>query len=258
MDLVGRENVPIPDVSRLIRTDAAFTAEVLRLANSAMFGLRYEVVSILHAISVLGMDRLKALVLTVGMRDFLSGASQMELMKRCWRHNLASALSSEWLADYCRVDKSVAYTAGLLHDLGRLALMMMNPAQYHELIRMVEETGQDIAECEKLAFGIDTCEAGVWVAQDWSLPAALREVICCHHQIPPAAACELSLVAPLGCRVADSLGFTVMGPLPEDNHNWVRESLPADLWEKVETRLPELYEMVPFKINLFECEFLNR
>jgi len=257
MDLVSREDCSIADVSRLIRTDASFTAEVMRLANSAMFGFRHEVVSILHAISVLGMDRLKGLVLTVGMRDFLAGARHMEMIRRCWRHNLACALTCEWLAQAWWLDKSVAYTAGLLHDLGRLALMMLHPTEYQNLAAMAQQTDMALAECEKRTFGIDSCEAGMWLAEDWRLPPALTDVICYHGKTIPNPDLGLPSLMSLSCLSADSMGFPVIGQAPPWDLEILRIAIPEHLRERVEPRVVELPSVVPFKINVFECEFLH-
>jgi hypothetical protein len=231
---------------------------VLRLANSALFGRRYEVTSILHAISVLGIDRLKALVLTVGMRDFLAGRRQAALIKKCWRHNLGCAIAAEWLANFVWVDKSQAYTAGLLHDLGRLALMMVHPDRYGELVTLAEASGRELGELERIAFGTTAREAGAWVAAEWNLPQQMRSVVCTHGVLlSPCVELDCSGVAALACRLADWTGFSVIAPAPEWDPDSVRACAPPELWSKIEPRTNELLETIPFRINAFECEFLN-
>ncbi|MBM3813097.1 MAG: HDOD domain-containing protein [Acidimicrobiia bacterium] len=256
MEQVSKEDCSIAEVSKLIRTDAAFAAEVLKLANSAMFGLRYEVVSILHAISVLGMDRLKALVLTVGLRDLLAGARQMELVHRCWRHNLSTALTAEFLAEFCWLDKAVAYTAGLLHEIGRLALIMLHREKYQELVHLTESSGRELRECERTAFGIDSQQAGAWIAEDWGLPKELREVAACRDQPRSGGQMTLGRLIWLSCRISNEVGFVAIG---KAGTHWdpsaLQQFVPADLWPKMEPRMGELMEMVQFKINVFECEF---
>ena len=89
MAMVGSQATDLRGVSDVLKSDAVLAGESLRMANSALFALRHEVTSILHAVSVLGLDRLKSVVLTVGLRDMMKTPSAAA--QRCWRHNLACA-----------------------------------------------------------------------------------------------------------------------------------------------------------------------
>lgn len=254
---VSRESVTIPEITRLIKSDAAFTGEVLRLANSAIIGLRYEVVSILHAVSVLGMDRLKALVLTVGMRDFLQNARHAPFLKQCWRHQLASALIGEWLAEPCWLDSAACYTAGLLHDVGKLALGSIYPSQYDEVLRRARASGEDLRQLEQEAMGIDHREASRTIADEWALPRQLRKVLCLEESTGGDEAFTDATLILLSCHIADRMGFQIAGEDAEWDVSLLEEGLPPEAWSAVSPKVRELREAVPYKINLFECEFLN-
>jgi len=218
------------EVSRLIRSDAVFTAEVLRLANSAVLGLRYEVISILHALSVLGMDRLRGLVLTVAMRDFFSTLKHDELLRRCWRHNLACAMIAEWAADSCWLDKNVAYTGGLLHGLGHLGMCALYPEEY------IAARGD-----------VDAERTATWLVKEWGLPDTLAGLCRCHHAHPRDASTLPGLLN-LACDCADMLGFSIV----DQGRAWEPERYLQFL-----PRLPELPEIVPYRVNVFEQEFLT-
>ncbi len=178
MVVLAKPNFTILEASQLVRSDAVFAGEVLCLANSAMMSLRYEVMSIMHAISVLGMERLRNLVLTVAMRDFVRGGKPLGLLRLCWRHNLAAAMLAETLAEPCQIERSDGYTAGLLHDLGRLALVAACPAEYAGVLAASPSTVDQLLLCEDRLIGINHRDAGALLAEKWGLPSALRELLC--------------------------------------------------------------------------------
>ena len=128
-----QENTSFRDAAELLRSDAALTAEVLRLANSPMAALRFPTTNLLQALSVLGVNRIASLTTTLCVGRLLKPVAKLPLMRRCWRHNLATALiASQWSGEY-KVDSEKAYTFGLLAGLGRLALLVSDPAAYSRL-----------------------------------------------------------------------------------------------------------------------------
>src|SRR5438132_333779 len=104
MVLSAREDVPMSQVQTVLRTDAAFTAEVLRLANSPLFGARREITSVLQAVMILGLERIKALATTLALRAFLTSGKTSQALHACWRHNLATAILCERLARCLHMD----------------------------------------------------------------------------------------------------------------------------------------------------------
>ena len=255
MTLMGKPSFTIPEVSQLIRSDAVFAAEVLRLANSAMLGLRYEVMSIMHAISVLGMDRLQTLVMTVAMRDFLRGGKQPGLVRLCWRHNLATALVAEELAESCWIEKSDAYTGGLLHDLGRLALISAFPTEYAAAVDCWSQPGEQALQCEEQALGINHHEAGLVLADKWGLPSPMRELLS-TSLIPKTGPFTVPRLVSIACGLADRLGFMLGEPSAGWDMEWLEGELPPEMWLRAAPKAAALQDSIPMKINLFECEFL--
>lgn len=243
-------------ISDLVGSDAAFSVEVLRLANSAMLGLRYEVVSILHAVSVLGTHRLRGLVLTVGLRDFLRSTRHDELIRRCWRHNLATALACEWLAKAFRQDQAAAYTAGLLHDVGRLALLTMHPGRYLHVLQLHKKTGNDLVQCEREVLGQDHREVGALLAREWRLPVTLTKSACGQDCGQPPGGVEMGDVVSAGCATAVELGFSIIEHGQDGDLRHLEQKVVAAAWEQIRDRLADLREVVPYKINVFETDFL--
>lgn len=254
MRLASKETHSLKKISDLVRTDAAISAEVLRMANSAVFGVRYEVSSILQAITLMGLDRLKGLVLTVALRDLLSSVGHHECLTRCWRHDLACALVSEELAEPCWIDRGHGYTAGLLHDVGRLALLATHAEAYERLFE-VADSGANLLQRERETFELDHCQAGYWLAADWGLPQDLVEVIAFHHEPFAGDLFGLRDLVSIACRLSDSIGFFVAGEPPPLDRQWLQSKLPASAWAKFEPRLNALAHDVAVRINLFECDF---
>ena len=186
MQIAADERVNLAEIQALLRTDAAFSVEVLRLVNSPLLGARTEVTSILQAVAVLGLDRVKALATTLALRMFLVGKPS-DALQACWRRNLAVAIVSELLAPYVGFDNDACYTAGLLHDIGRLALLWASPDLYEGVLAQPEIANFDLLQNEKAVFGIDHCEAGEWILTEWEFPADLREVALMHHRKPEPA-----------------------------------------------------------------------
>jgi len=254
--LISSETASFREVSEVIRTDAAISTEVLRLSNSAMFGMRHEMKSVFDAATLLGVERLKGLVVTVALRDFLYSIRHQRAFTRCWRHNLACALISESLSEACCIDKGIAYTAGLMHDLGRLALLAAHPKEYGQLLRSCANPGA-MLELERATFGLDHAQAGLWLSADWDLPEELSDVMASHHDAGSRDPSSLANQVALGCRMADSSGFPVCGQPPALDLEWVAARLPNTAWAKVEQELDTIASEVALKINLFECDFLN-
>ena len=100
-----------------------------------------------------------------------------------------------------------AYTAGLLHDIGRLGLFVSYPDTYSALLG---QTGKPLREREVEAFGFDHCAAGGWLAAKWDLPADIQSVATEHHEIPQTPVAEMQNLVQLGVALADSLGFDVI------------------------------------------------
>ena len=233
MSLLSNESASLSEAARLLSTDAALSAEVLRLANSPL-GARFGATSVLQALSILGLARVSGLVLTLSVSGFLRKAGRSELMLRCWRHNLACALAAREFADTFDVDPEQAYTAGLLHDVGRLALLTIDSHRYEHVAGRHGDVRQD----EKSEFGMDHCAAGAWIINQWRLPSVYADVAAEHHEALDGGEPIKNLVH-VACSVAKQLGFGVTGgPAGE-------EPLVSD----------HLGYAIAATINALECEY---
>ncbi|MBK9166185.1 MAG: HDOD domain-containing protein [Bryobacterales bacterium] len=250
LEVLAQEKLHIKDVVELVRMDPAFGAEILRLANSAAYGFRSQIDSLSHAMVLLGTERVRSLTLTVAMNTYLKRAFRDEDLRACWHHSLATAFLSGTLAAPASMNMDRAYTAGLLHDVGRLALLAGYPVEYSNLIAVANENHLDIMAVERGMFDIDHAEAGRWLADEWRFPTELRDVIATHHLADPKGRLTLAAVIGLACRLAAILGFGVIRPLRDACYEDVLRDIP----ENLRAGLPEettLRERIERKVNAF-------
>jgi putative nucleotidyltransferase with HDIG domain len=243
LEELSKEDFELKRVVHWIESDPAFTAELLRVANSALYGFSYEIQSVHHAAITLGADFVKALAMTVAMRTYLKTALRLPILRRCWRHSLATAVLAGELSAASRQATDTAYTAGLLHDIGRMGLLAAYPAEYANLLSVSAEHSFDLLHCENELFDIDHCAAGAWLAKEWKLPAELVKIAAHHHEEPTEEPSILNTIR-MSCRLADSLGFSVIQERSTDEYL----TLMAKLSPEARAKLPECYEDLKNKI----------
>lgn len=251
LQLLLQETASIKDLSALIQMDIAFSTEILTLANSALFSFRSDITSILQASVLLGFDRLKAIALTVGLRSYVRNFLTPG-MDSCWRHSLACAVVSEQLGPACSIERDQAYVAGLVHDIGRLALATVEPVAYKELMAEAERKSIDILVREEELFGVDHPEAGKWLAEQWNLPKLLADVAARHHAEPTPGEADMLAVVRVACRVADCIGFQAVRSQRPTELQEILCGLPGSAASRVSLDYDRLASMVETKIKSVE------
>jgi len=208
MQMMAGTDTSLIELCDLIRPDPAFSAAILRIANSPLVAFSKNVTSVVQAATLLGFRRLRSVVITVGLKAYLQG-SFTPLMQSCWRHSVACAIIAERSAQRSSLDKDFAYTAGILHDIGRVALASLMPESYARVAERGADGPQDLLQMERELCGIDHCQAGRSLATAWNLPETFLEITACHHESGAHHAGTASLIPP-SCALADTLGFTVI------------------------------------------------
>jgi HD-like signal output (HDOD) protein len=194
----------IEDFEDVFRVDPAITTDLLLMANSAVFAPRARIETIRHAITYLGVDRIRSLASTIAFGYQVRNAPQSPALTAVWRHSVATAVIAEKIG-LASLDSSALYTAGLMHDTGRLGLLVTAGQPYAESFAL---EFADIAEANTLETaiaGMTHCEAGGCLARVWNLPPTLQAAIVKHHD---SAADDSTIgVVQMACKLADSLGF---------------------------------------------------
>jgi len=186
MRLVEEDEYDIRTLAGELRTDQVLCARTLKLANSVMLASRNPIESIDHALMYLGVNLLVKFVISAAVENFFAqSASGYSLCKGgLYHHAVGTAVVSEKLARLTRAAKpGLAYTAGLLHDIGKVVLDQFiagaAPLFYR---RLIEEKATNFIQAEQALLGTTHSEVGYRLAKKWSLPDSLSEVIRHHHQ----------------------------------------------------------------------------
>ena len=183
--MIQDANYSMDDLGAQIKQDQIISAKVIRLCNTAYFRQNINVDSIERAMVVLGEKRLLQMVVSASMEGFFnSDIGGYSLCKGgLFKHAVGTALISEKLASYNRkVSGDIAYTAGLLHDIGKIALDQFMDRAYPLFYRRTQERNEILVNVEKEIFGLSHTEAGGKLAEMWGLPERLVDVIKHHHR----------------------------------------------------------------------------
>jgi putative nucleotidyltransferase with HDIG domain len=186
MEELNSPDCEIGRVADIIARDAGMTAKILQVANSAFFGLRGQVATPSDAIFRLGLDVVKALALSVQVfSSFQNDHVKRLKLTRVWPHSLSTASLARKIAVMQKADPAVvdlAFTSGLLHDVGKLILAANVPDEYHDVLQSVAELELKDWQGEYIAFGVTHAEIGAYLIGLWGLPDALVEAIAYHHR----------------------------------------------------------------------------
>lgn len=192
-----------------IEHDQGLAARTLRAANAAFYGASGRVATIRSAITVLGLSTVSALLAAVAVANrFPPGAQTAGFdFRRFWCHSLSSAFIARGLASRVGVAADVAFTAGLLHDVGELVLVSGFPVEHGVARRYARDADIALWAAERAVLGIDHGLAGEMLARHWHLPAAITATIVAHHS------CEAEVGDPLALtdlvHVADALAHAI-------------------------------------------------
>jgi len=175
--LLQRENYRIEDLVRLVQSDPAIAGELLRFSNAASFGHSNPVVSLSKAITVLGVLRVRVIVIAFSvMNNNRTGVCPQFDYEKFWSRALATAISAQTLAPYVKINAEENFTAGLLCSLGELALASIFPESYGEIISGASDN-HDRVKLERNAFGTDRHELNATLLLEWGLPLELVTAI---------------------------------------------------------------------------------
>ncbi len=241
------EEVQSPDASiqkigDIIARDVGMTAKLLQLVNSAFFGLRRHVPHPAMAASLLGLDTVKALVLTAQVfSSFESGRIRAFALDGLWRHSVAVGAIARKIAAAQNAEPQVvdfALLGGLLHDVGRLILAANLPAEYAQVCSASDGRGALLWQVEREKLGTTHGEVGAYLLGLWGLPDPIVEAVAYHHM--PTRCLARGFTPLTAVHVADALELESHGgeglPAAEDTAGYLaREGLSERLesWRRL-------------------------
>jgi HD-like signal output (HDOD) protein len=225
LSLLSSEDADAIKVTALLKSDPAFSAEILTLANSSLYARRSHIDTVQRAVVALGMERTRALAVTVAMRGMVRGIKSKGAGLDCWRHSRAAAVTAQWLAPFYRIHPEQSYTVGLMHDIGRLGMLSAYP-EYQGLLSSAKGSTKDLLELEQRTFSTDHCEAGLFLTRTWGLPVEFWDAASQHHDPLTGEAGDRTELVRLACLFAQALGFKAAAAIDCDPAESLVEWIP--------------------------------
>ncbi|SFD63991.1 HDOD domain-containing protein [Massilia yuzhufengensis] len=209
MELLGsidQEDIDIGVLAKKVSNDPALTAKTLRLANSSAFGLQVKATTIQQAMTFLGFQATRNLITAAALTGcFPAGRCPGFNDKAFWRHSIATAACARVLARRVRFNPDYAFTAGLLHDIGRLVLVARFPDRYQAVLSLRDKKDCELIEAERELLGVDHVDAGVALAAHWNFSDTMRQAIAFHHTPEAAGAGFLATIVHVASAVVHAL-----------------------------------------------------
>jgi putative nucleotidyltransferase with HDIG domain len=175
--IIEKPRITLDEIGHFVSNDPALTTKVLKMVNSAAYGFPGRISSVSHAIMLLGLNVVKGLLLGISVFEIME-----KVMSGLWNHSLGVAVASRAIAEKKGLkDPEDISIAGLLHDLGKVILMLEYQEQYEAALQESREKGISIYEAEKIMFSDPHSNVGLWLSEKWRFPKNLIEVIAYHH-----------------------------------------------------------------------------
>jgi HD-like signal output (HDOD) protein len=183
----------LANLGAVIEKDPDLTARLLRLGNSSFFGFPNRLETVSEAISLIGIQQVRDLILASSVVKIFAGLSaDLVSMESFWKHSLACGLGARCLAIVRQMPKAERFfVAGLLHDLGRLVLFSRAPAEAKEVFAVYQSQRMLLREAEKEVLGFDHAQIGEALMLSWQYPANLVQTVAHHHDPMAAGAYQL-------------------------------------------------------------------
>jgi putative nucleotidyltransferase with HDIG domain len=250
--LLSNESVQIGEVAELVGSDPTFSARLLQCVNSVEFGLEFPVSDVGRSLALLGLDRTRQATVTVATAAYTRGALRTKELRRCWEHTVATAILADHIAQACGIFTDNAYTAGIMHDIGRLGLLVAYPKEYERIIRDAADQCLDLLDFEREQFGVHHAEAGRLLAERWGLPEEFRIIAGRHHDPCEGGELDLLRIVHVACRLADALGYDITRPLLPPDVEVVLAELPARARERFQKTPDELRARIEERIRMYD------
>jgi putative nucleotidyltransferase with HDIG domain len=221
--LLDNADVNCEDLADIIRVDASLTADVLRISNGASFGGAHKTDSLSEAIIRVGLREIYRTVMKIVTSPALTSPDAFDFQRvDLWRHSLATAVAAQVLTRHLTSeDPEVSFTAGLLHDIGKVLLAHAAGADYLYVLEACAQSSRIVHRAEREAFRVDHLEAAQRLLRHWKFPPHITSAIVNHHSPTAAAENDAKLAALLyagnilAYRIGQGNGYPVYSIHPD-------------------------------------------
>jgi putative nucleotidyltransferase with HDIG domain len=245
IQLLNNPETDVSSLAQVISSDQALTAKVLRLCNSAFYGLSRQVTTISEAVVIVGFSSLKSLVLMLttqssmnkGLLGYKIGPGEF------WRHSLNTAEITRFLAQHTGANNpEEAFIAGLIHDIGKMALNQYALPEVYRATNLSQKERLPIHEAETQVLGFDHADVGAALTERWNFPPVLVEAIRRHHSFAAYAPTGTPEALPLLVSTANLLAQSL-----EHDHplNWNELQGRAPLLDPLGLSVEQLRNLLP-------------
>lgn len=217
------------DLAHVLSTDQALTAKLIRISNSAFYGFARRISTVREAVVVLGFRQVRQVALGTSMMTAFRVPSRLASVfdvDLFWGHSVAVAVAAESIAKRTRAARAEdAFTAGILHDIGRLVFSLLEPDRFREAVELARDARVPLEEAELVVLGTSHTELGEALGRRWKFPTHLADAIAQHHDpaltperdgLPGAVAQADRLVLHYGLYCGYEVEGTIPPPLPAD------------------------------------------
>ncbi len=237
--ILDQEEVKTSEIVQVIEFDGAVAANILRVANSARFGGRFEITNLRDAVVRLGTSTLLEIALGAQLRDLRIAAPLYDLTEdELWLHGAAASMAVKALSREARngLIPQISTIAALIHDIGKLIMVRYLQADVSAILAICREKRVTFVEAERELLGCDHAEVGGAVARRWAFPESITQVIERHHQVPvvePTPMLDVVMLANLAAKtIGVGLGMEGLNLRVEYSGSRDRLGLPVEGFER--------------------------
>lgn len=184
--LISDDKSTMQDFEKIIKMDPTLVLRILRAANSPYYGLRQKINSISRAVVIIGINNLRNMIVTVGLKQVFKNKNDNDAFSRTrlWLHCAAVSICSQMIMERIfALNGEDAFLCGILHDIGMIVEDQTVPDLFYNVWKTYDENNPAIIDIEKEAVGTDHCEIGFLLSKEWQLPVEVQEGIHSHHKL---------------------------------------------------------------------------
>ena len=181
MQLIESENATAEEIARVVSSDPAVAARVLKISNSSFYGCQRQIQTLSHAIMVLGFSTLKSLVVAASVKQVYKPYGLTE--KMLWEHSFGAGLAARIIAKSTRtVNEEEAFLGGLFHDIGKIIMNTMDHQKFQTVMEICYNEGISFSDAEQQIYPYRHSEVGALVIKKWNFPEILMNAVAQHHR----------------------------------------------------------------------------
>lgn len=247
LQIIAGDNESVQSLAETIETDHALTAKLLRIANSAFYGMAQEIFTVRDAILIIGFDAVRSVAISAAAVTGVWVNDEMFNMEQFWKHSLSCGLFAESIAKKVHYPTpEVVFTLGVLHDIGRVVIIQSLSQRYRDVLSLMKEQHMYLWKAERDVLGFHHGEVGARLAENWRFPTAYSNAIRFHHE-PEAVPEESGVTCMLS--LADAMSHHAFA---YDRKERITQPLFHSLWEPLQLTESDVRMLLKHKETIQE------